>query len=252
MAKKTEKAAAARPVVSKDLLVEVGEVPGNLYTDHDQLETVVPHTNLTGGIEGTVDPYPPVVYRRFDDGESCSVETQLTDIKRQGSLRPPPAMESKPSVVDENGGEAAMDVVSKDSNHMSEEMAGMEKIMGAMMEKLERMRAAEIPFRVVPPSSAPPTPPTPPAPPSVGVSFQGAFGSVTAPFKTVVEGGQCVALVNPVDSSFTYEPPVDDQQDMTISWTDQSGMSRTRRVVHAGLQFELPGEGRVTVLLTAD
>ena len=242
--------------------IDTGD-PG-VYVEVSAAETIVPHTTLTGGIEGADDPYPPVRVREFANGsdkpskeytaqfdkgngpvarvaqESAPVAEGPAElpIARVDSEEPPPPPRGGSGESSSGAEESMIKLTNMLTDMVRSEMAtanaGNSRRSAAMMATSPSYAGAEA--RV--PSGG------------VPVRFAGPFGTITAPFRGVVKGSGCVALLRSTDQEEGwFDPPVDMDGSLDIEWKED-GVARKAAVVNAGLAFEVsPGLVALVMLL---
>jgi len=233
-------------------LVEEVEAESFEYIDRTT-ETVVPHTNLTGGIKGVTDPYPEIQYRMFQ-GETKMEDKSVTNIKGKkgvpsaaaavAEVTAPPIQKEAAVIAEDKTRQSATppaDMRGELLSLISEVMAAQKFIDNQVVEEPEP-RSTSTPASLNEQAGLLESNAFTP------VTFTGSFGTVTAPFSKVVDGDFCIALIQDTTGQFNYNPPVNETALIDLSW--RSGQhSRTQQVVNAGVSFQLDETHKVSILL---
>ena len=213
---------------------EVDGIPDSEYKSLSPSETVVPRTTLSGGIKGSTKVYPEVTYRKFQ-GNTQLEERVIKDAKNIGKEKedlPEPVEDKEIQEVQEMIEQARTQATVQQSEDGQAAMAAMMQSFLAQITKLNLQPAPEKPVEK--------------AAEMTTVRFKGAFGVIDAPYKQVIKGSKCLALVPPEEGSVHYEPPVSTEAILDIT---VNGMMYS--VVNAGISFNMPEVGKVVVLLLA-
>ena len=184
-------------------------------------ETVIPQAKSTGGSVGSNDPYPEITYRLMED-DHVKEERVLTDLKNKSPLQSESEVTAPAPVAPTPQAQAPLDV-------------------NAIVEALTKVGVQQ-PAPVVPLIAEPAQ--------DVPVTFTGSFGEVTAPFAAAYDGELCVALKQAEGAAFTYNPPINDQEEIMIKWR-QGNQQRTQKVIHAGLTFKVDDGALMLVMIKA-
>jgi hypothetical protein len=201
--------------MSNVLRVAEDQPADGMYEDRIT-ETVVPQATRTGGSVGTKNPYPEIKYRLMED-DHVKEERVLTDLKNKSPLQTSPEV-AAPTAPAQGG-------------------VDVSAIVAALTKAGIQQPAPVAPLIAEPKQEVP-------------VTFTGSFGEVTAPFAAAYDGELCVALRQAEGAAFTYNPPVNDQEEIMIKWR-QGNQQRTQRVLHAGLTFKDDDGALLLVLLKA-
>ena len=201
------------------------------------VETVLPRTNLTGGIEGSDRVYPPIEYRQFE-GEGMVDHKELfggggnaKETPREVVPAPaPPAAQAPPAA-------AAPPPSTKPPVPGVFDSEALNALRSALLSTPAREPAPVEPEPVLHKDSSS----------NITVRFTSTMGELTAPYTDVVEGDRVVCLVLRDDSEFKYIPPVGVASSITLQW-DDGASQRILKVIHAGLSFEREGETMLVML----
>ena len=215
---------------------EVDGIPVSEYKAVSPSETVVPRTTISGGIKGSDKVYPPVTYRKFS-GSTKQEERVIQDAKKIGVEEPPAEPAPAPEI------EEVKQMIKQAKSNQTPEGAAPGDMPAAMAAMMESFLVQITKHNLQPAEKEQPA--EKPAPLTT-VKFKGAFGQIDAPYKQVIKGERCIALVPPEEGAVQYEPPVSTEAVLEIT---VNGV--IHRVVNAGITFSIPGIGRVVVLLLA-
>lgn len=224
----------------------------------------VPRHNGTGGMVGSTDPYPPVLKREFH-GETLVDQSEVTGLKNRSNRGVPYV----PPIVELTEEELA-DGMEQDQAPQPEAAAQAAPSGGTASEQAERILGKTVGAQLTPELQA-----------SIKeiagfikeekkakllkaqqdqkeltrkrieaampqIKFEGAFGSLEAPYAKVVDSDYCVVLVTDKSSQkgLIYEPPINEDQPFHVS-----GSGIDADVVNVGIKFNWSSEESVLVLI---
>jgi hypothetical protein len=212
---------------------DISNLEASRYGVDDSGRTIVPRTTISGGIEGSDDPFGGKIVMRIVDqdenGMKITGQKLVTGMGAEADALLQQAPQATAPVEDTSVKEVKKKKGTTPSMHelqaklvaLEAVIAGHPSVVAGAVQQVTAMDSKK---------------------PPVMVTLSGAFGSMTMPYYDAIESGACIILVSEISLNMpAYTPPERIPIELALG-------NRKVKVMHLGLEFTYEGR-RLLVLI---